>query len=148
MTTDTFADFVASREIREDTTNTVLTYTHALCEALRQNFIEYSIRGHQYSLTSGGDDYGYHDACIRKLKEGICDYEYTVETGRKYHKIVMNTGYNKSVHAFVDKKTGGLYKSASWRGPAKGERYNLLSNKDREWLFKNADWASGYLYAK
>jgi hypothetical protein len=96
----------------------------------------------------GGDDYGYNDACIAKLKQGTCDYEFYPETGRKYHKIIMNSAGSRSVHAFVDKKTGEVYKSASWKSPAKGVRYDLRLIKDREWLLENADWAGGYLYAK
>jgi hypothetical protein len=76
-------------------------------------------------------------------------YDYIIESGRKYHKIIMiDSGKGRSVHAFVDKKTGSLLKSASWKAPAKGERYNLLIIKDREWLFENADWASAYLYKR
>jgi hypothetical protein len=49
----------------------------------------------------------------------------------------------------VDKKTGDLYKAATWSAPAKGVRFNLLS--DIEKLRKigettNGMWASGYLY--
>jgi hypothetical protein len=52
------------------------------------------------------------------------------------------------VHAFVDKKTGQIYKSASWKSPAKGVRYDLAIIEQREWLLQNADWASSYLYAR
>ena len=38
-------------------------------------------------------------------------YEFYPETGRKYHKIIMNANGSRSVHAFVDKKTGEVYKS-------------------------------------
>jgi len=69
-------------------------------------------------------------------------------SGRKYHKIIMNANGSRSVHAFVDKKTGEVYKSASWKSPAKGVRYDLRLIEQREWLFENADWAGGYLYAK
>jgi hypothetical protein len=84
------------------------------------------------------------------LKDAAPDgYDYIIESGNKYHKIVMiDCGGSRSVHAFVDKKTGSVLKSASWRAPAKGERYNLLIIKDREWLLENADWSGGYLYAK
>jgi hypothetical protein len=152
MTTTTFADYAAAAEARKDIATAVLGHTYALCEALRQNFIDYSIRQHQRSLEksleSGDDDYGYNDACIAKLKQGICDYEFYPETGRKYHKIIMNDGTQRSVHAFVDKKTGEVYKSASWKSPAKGVRYDLRIVEQREWLLENADWAGGYLYAR
>jgi hypothetical protein len=76
-------------------------------------------------------------------------YDYVIESGRKYHKIIMiDSGKSRSVHAFVDKKTGSLLKSASWKAPAKKERYNLLIITEREWLFENADWAGSYLYAR
>jgi len=55
---------------------------------------------------------------------------------------------SRSVHAFVDKKTGEVYKPASFKAPAKIVRYNLLLIKDREWLLENADWAGGYLYVR
>lgn len=150
----TFTDFAAQTEARKNIAEAVLGHTYALCEALRQNFIDYSIKSHQRQLTEYGGDrcdvsyVPYHQECIEKLKQGISDYEFTIESGRKYHKIIMNANGSRSVHAFVDKKTGSLYKSASWKAPAKGERYNLLIIEQREWLFANADWASGYLYAK
>jgi hypothetical protein len=148
--TTTFADYAAAAEARKDIATAVLGHSYALCEALRQNFIDYSIRQHQRSFTLADNDYDftYHAQQIEKLKQGICSYNFTIESGRKYHKIVMNDGTQRSCHAFVDKKTGSLLKSASWKAPAKGERYNLLIIKDREWLMKNATWSGGYLYAK
>jgi hypothetical protein len=147
MTTTTFADYAAAAEARKDIATAVLGHTYALCEALRQNFIDYSIKTHQRAVEKG-EDAKYHFTYIEKLKQGICDYEFYPETGRKYHKIIMNANGSRSVHAFVDKKTGEVYKSASWKSPAKGVRYDLRLIKDREWLLENADWAGGYLYAK
>ena len=54
-------------------------------------------------------------------------YKFYIESGRKYHKIVMETeSQSKSVHAFVDKKTGEVFKPASYKAPAKIVRFNLL----------------------
>lgn len=55
---------------------------------------------------------------------------FRVENGRKYAKVVQeyadqSCGRGLSVHAFVDKETGDIYKPASWKAPAKGVRYNL-----------------------
>lgn len=152
--TTTFADYAAAAEARKDIELAVLGHTHALCEALRQNYINYSIKSHQRQLTEYGGDrcdvsYApYHQECIEKLKQGICGYEFYPETGRKYHKIIMNANGSRSVHAFVDKKTGEVYKAASFKSPAKGVRYDLRLIKDREWLLENADWAGSYLYAR
>lgn len=147
MTATTFADYAAQQEARQNIANAVLAHTYALCEALRQNYIDYSIKSHQ-KFVDDVDTHNYHKERIAKLKEGISDYEFYPETGRKYHKIIMVANGSRSVHAFVDKKTGEVYKSASWKAPAKGVRYDLRLIKDREWLLENADWAGGYLYAK
>jgi hypothetical protein len=145
--TTTFADYSAQQEARKNIELTVLGHTYALCEALRQNFIEYNIKSHYRSLQTG-ENTNYHEECIAKLKQGICDYEFYPETGRKYHKVIMNAAGSRSVHCFIDKKTGEVYKSASWKSPAKGIRYDLRLIADREWLLENATWHGDYLYAK
>jgi hypothetical protein len=147
MTTTTFAEYSAQQEARNNIANAVLGHTFALCEALRQNFIDYSIKVHNRAIDKGENAH-YHIACIDKLPKGICDYDFYPETGRKYHKIVMNAAGSRSVHAFVDKKTGEVYKSASWKSPAKGVRYDLRLIEQREWLLEHADWAGAYLYQR
>ena len=57
-----------------------------------------------------------------------------------------NTVWQESVHCFVDRKTGEVYKAASLNAPAKGVRYDLRLITDRNWLMEHADWAGGYLY--
>jgi hypothetical protein len=145
--TTTFADYAAAAEARKDIELAVLGHTYALCEALRQNYINYSIKSHKRSVEKGEDAH-YHIACIQDLRNGNCGYEFYPETGRKYHKIIMSANGSRSVHAFVDKKTGEVYKAASFKSPAKGVRYDLRLIKDREWLLENADWAGSYLYAR
>ena len=71
-------------------------------------------------------------------------YKFTIQTGRKYHKIHDGNG----VHAFVDKNTGQVYKPASYKAPAKGVRYDLRSIKSRHQCYSNADWAGSYLYLR
>ena len=122
--------------------------TLLLIEALKDNYRQYSIRGHQ-KFVNDVDNQEYHQRKIDELKSGKCDIDYTVETGKKYHKVILvNGGGSRSVHCFVDKNTGEVYKSATWKSPAKGVRYDLRLIKDREYLLENADWSGGYLYAK
>ena len=71
-------------------------------------------------------------------------YKFTIQTGRKYHKIHDGNG----VHAFVDKNTGEVYKPASYKAPAKHVRYDLRRIKQRHECFNNADWAGSYLYLR
>lgn len=132
MTTE-FADFVATQNARNDIQLNIRKYTLMLCDALEQNFKD---RNH---------------GKVGRYEEP--SYKFVIESGRKYHKIIMevpnhNRPPSRSVHAFVDKKTGEVYKPASFKAPAKHVRFNLLLIKDREWMFENADWAGGYLYMK
>tara|TARA_B100001094_G_scaffold32755_1_gene27223 strand:- start:52643 stop:53086 length:444 start_codon:yes stop_codon:yes gene_type:complete len=147
MTTTTFAEYAESAEARKQIEEAVLAHTLALCEALRQNYLDYSIRMHKLNIGADGDSTGYHAECIDKLEKGISEYDFVIDTGRKYHKVIM-VNNQRSTHAFVDKRTGEVYKAASWKSPAKGVRFDLRLIEQREWLFKNADWAGGYLYAR
>ena len=144
--TASFADFVATQDARNDIQLNITKYCFELCDALVSNYINESIRRHEFFMAT--DKQEYHQACIDDLKDGRCGYNFTVDTGRKYHKIMMNANGSRSVHAFVDRKTGEVYKPASIKAPAKGVRFNLLIIKEREFVLENADWAGGYLYRK
>ena len=121
---ESFAEFCATADARNTIELNIRKYCLMLCDALLDNF-----KG--------------------KNNRRSDDYKFYIESGRKYHKIIMETGGgSRSVHAFVDKKTGEVYKPASFKAPAKHVRFNLCIISDREWLLENADWAGGYLYMK
>ena len=149
---ETFAEFCAQQDAKNTIQLNVTKWCYMLCDALRQNYIKYSIESHGNSIyhADAGDvrSVRYHETCIEDLKNGQCGYDFTVESGRKYHKIIMDANGSRSIHAFVDKKTGEVYKAASFKAPAKHVRFNLCLIKDREWLLENADWAGSYLYMK
>ena len=129
MTTETFAEFCATQDARNEIQLNVRKYTLMLCDALVDNF----------KSRNRGELAG-RPAPV---------YKFYIESGRKYHKIIMETDSgSRSVHAFVDKKTGEVYKAASFKAPAKHVRFNLLVIKEREWLLEHADWAGGYLYKR
>ena len=128
MTTETFADFCATADARNTIELNVRKYCLMLCDALEQNFKD---RNH--------GKVGGYDAPV---------YKFVIESGRKYHKLIMDANGSRSVHAFVDRKSGEVFKPASFKAPAKHVRFNLLLIKDREWLLENADWAGGYLYKR
>ena len=144
----TFADYAAQEQARQSIADAVLLHTCTLCEALKHNYVEYAIRGHQ-KFVDDPETKEYHQRKIDELNNNQCSVDFIIESGRKYHKIVfIDSNGSRSVHAFVDQKTGEVYKSASWKAPAKGVRYDLRLIEQREWLFENADWAGSYLYAK
>lgn len=146
--TTAFIDFPAQQQAKQQIAENVLKNTLLLIEALKDNYRQYAIRGHQRSAERG-ESVEYHQRCIDELKSGKTDVDYEIETGKKYHKVIMITsGMSRSVHAFIDKNTGEVYKSATWKSPAKGVRYDLRLIQDREYLLENADWSGGYLYAR
>ena len=156
--TTSFADYAAQQDARNTIQLNVVKCGLMLCDALRQNFIDYSIKSHEYAIKNNGivdESYvPYHQECVEKLKNGECDYEFIIESGRKYHKVIMvidngaGRSPSRSVHCFIDKKTGEIYKSSSWKSPAKHVRYDLRIIEQREWVLKNADWSGSWLYKK
>ncbi len=117
--------------------------------ALLTDFIEHSIRGQQRSLANATQQHSidYHQSQIDTLQAGNADYDFYLDKGRKYYKLIMkDSGGSQSVHAFIDRNTGDVYKPAGWKGPAKYVRYNLLNEESRERCLEVADWAGGYLY--
>ena len=93
----------------------------------------------------------------QKYPNSSCGKEFKMQLGRRYWKILQwdywdsdNTKFSESVHAFVDRNTGEVYKPAGWKSPAKIVRYDLRLIKDREKLHNPnfTDWAGGYLYLR
>ena len=122
--TTTFAEFAQQQDARNTIELNIRKYCLMLCDALVDNFKS-------------------------RNNNSSSDYKFYIESGRKYHKLIMETGSgSRSVHAFIDRKSGEVFKPASFKAPAKGVRFNLLLIKDREWLLENADWAGGYLYMR
>ncbi len=122
MTTD-FQSFKEQQDAKNMIQLNVTKYSMMLCDALQQNYQKHHPNGRNYS--------------------------YALVSGRKYHKLMQCVdGQTESVHAFIDKKTGEVYKPASYKAPAKHVRYNLNIIKEREECLENCDWAGGYLYLR
>ena len=153
MTTQTFADYVATQDARNTLQLNVRKWTEMLCEALEQNYIETTIRRQKFFAAN---ETGNPEIMAKVTEQRIEEirngdhYKFIIETGRKYHKIIMVTeSDSRSVHGFVDKKTGEVYKAASFKAPAKnGVRFDLRIIEQREWVLENCDWAGGYLYKR
>ena len=134
-------------------------YAQRLCDTLEENFKQDSIASYKRMAMT---DSGYATKRLEEIENGTANlYKFVVQKGRKYLKIINqqyddmgpNPSYeyrNGSVHAFIDRETGDVYKPASWAKPAKHVRYNLLERSDRNFLFdwKNVGWAGGYLYMR
>ena len=86
-------------------------------------------------------------------------YDIEVEPGRKFDRLVVSYTREgdprrgqRSCHAFIEKATGRLVKSATWKAPARlvtGElqsKFNLSLPEDYQRVLEVADFAGGYLY--
>ena len=155
----------AKRDIQRRVEDYVIKY----CEALEENFKQHSINSYKRNIESPTSatvgHKSYYEEQLTAIENGTANlYKFDYEVGKKYIKVFFleyqeandylgrKAGYRAgSVHAFVNKQTGEVYKPASWKAPAtKHVRFDFRLIKDREFLFnpKNTDLAGGYLYMR
>ena len=152
------------RDLQRRVENWVIEY----CDALEENFKQYSIRSYKMNIdnpTEVSKSYtSYYEEQLQKIEDGTANlYKFDYQVGKKYIKVFnlqyqesndyygREAGYRKgSVTAFIDKNTGEVYKPASWKAPAKIVRFNLLIIAERNYLLNpnNCDWAGGHLYLR
>ena len=149
-------------ELQGKLEDNVLLWTEGLCDALEKNYFDYHLRMITNNSTryTEGELSEYAQSQLDAINNGTANLmKFKIVTGRKYHKIIQqdydtfqdrNEYRDGSVHAFINKKTGEVFKPASWKSPAKHVRYDLRIIKDREFVLNpdNCGWAGGYLYLK
>ncbi len=139
-----FADYCDSADAREQIAANVLKWTEMLCEALVHDFKNDSIRRANFF---SNNDPEYKAKRLAEIESGERMYKFYYETGRKYHKVIMETeSGSRSVHAFINIKTGELHKAASFKAPVKEPRFDLRIIQEREFVLGKCDWSGGYLY--
>ena len=143
----------------------VKDYTISYAEAITENYKRNHIRQLKYNslrYSNGGDKSlsDYANQQLKEIEDGTAKLmRFKIYEGRKYYKIVQqdyDTFQNRneyrdgSVHAFVDKKTGDVYKPASWNKPAKHVRYTFQDSHQLRFLLdpNNVGGAGGYLYLR
>ena len=142
----------------------VLEWTEQLCESLAENYKQYHRRMVESNAARFNGDGGRQDLSdyaqqqIDALNDGTFKgMKFTITTGKKYHKVISNDWDDRreeyrsgGVHAFVDKKTGEVYKPASWKSPAKHVRYDMRIINQRQMLHDPTytGWSGGYLYMR
>ena len=144
--------------IKERIEDRVAGWVQTYADTITKNYREYHINTLKGNLSGNYPEYAREQ--LDAIENGTANLMYfKVNTGKKYYKIVQmefdtfqdrNEYRAGSVHAFVDKKTGQVYKPASWQAPAKHVRYDLRIIREREFLFNsnNTGWAGGYLYLR
>ena len=147
----------AKQEIETRVAGWVQTYADTITE----NYRRYHVATLEGNLSGNYPEYARKQ--LDEIENGTANLMwFKVKTGKKYYKIVQqefetwegSKYYGQyrdgSVHAFVDKKTGQVFKPASWAAPAKHVRFDLRIIREREFLFNsnNTGWAGGYLYLR
>ena len=150
-----------SIQARQDIETRVAGWVQTYADTITKNYREYHINTLNGNLSGNYPEYAREQ--LDAIENGTANLmKFVVKTGKRYYKIVQqefetwekSRNYGKyadgSVHAFVDKKTGQVYKPASWQAPAKHVRYDLRIIREREFLFNsnNTGWAGGYLYLR
>ena len=132
----------------------IADWTQTYCESLTENYKQYHVRSME-TFTSN-----YAKQQLEDVKNGTANLmKFVIKNGRKYYKIMQhdfdtfqdrNEWREGSVHAFVDKNTGEVYKPASYNSPAKHVRYDMRIINQREQLHNPmfTGWAGGYLYMR
>ena len=155
-----------SIKVKRDLQRRIEDYVIQYCEALEENFKQYSLNSYKRNIEEQRfpENTKYYEERLNEIENGTANlYKFDYKTGKKFHKVFFleyhdandyygtKAGYKAgSVHAFIDRQTGEVYKPASWRAPAKHVRFDFRLIKDREFLHnpKNTDWAGGYLYMR
>ena len=128
----------------------VYDYVLQLCDALVADYKAYSYR----MINRDGENLSeYAKSRLARLDNNEVDMKFRIESGRKFYKVIQQdyrdgSYRDGSVHAFITKTTGDVYKPASWKAPAKHIRYNLLDESSRNLCLNRASWAGGYLYLR
>ena len=155
-----------SMKVKRDIQRRIEDYVIQYCETLEENFKQYSLNSFKRNIDENRfpENTKYYQDRVDEINNGTANlYKFVFKTGKKFHKVYFleyreaseyygtKAGYKSgSVHCFIDKQTGEVYKPASWKAPAKHVRFDLRLIQDREFLFNpnNISWAGGHLYMR
>ena len=150
-----------SLQTKQDIETRVVGWVKTYADTITENYRRYHVETLEGNLSGNYPEYARKQ--LDEIENGTANLMwFKVKTGKKYYKIVQqefetwegSKYYGQyrdgSVHAFVDKKTGQVYKPASWQAPARHVGFDLRIIREREFLFnyKNTGWAGGYLYLR
>ena len=153
-------------KVKRDIQRRIEDYVNQYCRALEENFKQYQLRSFERNIVENRfpENTKYYQDRIEEINNGNANlYKFDYEIGKKYIKVFFlqyedaneylgrKAGYSKgSVHCFVDKNTGEVYKPASWKAPAKIVRYDFRIISEREYLLNpnNISWSGGHLYLR
>ena len=139
----------------------VAEWTQTYADTITENYRQYHLETLNGNLSGNYPEYAKQQ--LDEIKNGTANLMWFKDySGKKYYKIVQQqfetwegSKYygqyrDASVHAFVDKKTGQIYKPAGWAKPAKHVRFDMRIISERNFVHNpnNTGWSGGYLYLR
>jgi len=153
-------ELVIGESVKETNRIFIKDYTNLYCEAITENYRLYHIDSMERMVASEPDS-SYPSEELKRIQNGTANLmKFEIREGKKYYKIVQvefdtfqgrNEYRDSSVHSFVDKNNGNVYKPASWKAPhTKHVRFTFQKPEDIRFLLNpiNVGWAGGYLYLR
>ena len=152
---------VIGESVKQTNRTFIKSYVNDYADAITENYRRYHLKTLNGNLSGNYPEYAREQ--LDAIENGTANLmKFKVYSGKRYYKIVQqefetwekSRNYGKyadhSVHCFVDKETGDVYKPASWSAPAKHIRFSFQNVEDLKFLLNpdNVGWAGGYLYLR
>ena len=152
---------VIGESVKQTNRTFIKSYVNDYADAITENYRRYHLRTLNGNLHGNYPEYAREQ--LDAIENGTANLMwFKVYSGKRYYKIVQQefetwekSKYygqyrDSSVHSFVDKETGDVYKPASWSAPAKHIRFSFQNVDHLKFLLNpdNVDWAGGYLYIR
>ena len=152
---------VIGESVKQTNRTFIKSYVEDYAKAITENYRRYHIRTLNGNLHGNYPEYAREQ--LDAIENGTANLMwFKVYSGKRYYKIVQqefetwekSKYYGQyrdgSVHCFVDKETGDVYKPASWSAPAKHIRFTFQNVDHLKFLLNpdNVGWAGGYLYIR
>ena len=152
---------VIGESVKQTNRTFIKSYVEDYAKAITENYRRYHLNTLNGNLHGNYPEYAREQ--LDAIENGTANLmKFKVYTGKRYYKIVQqefetwekSRYYGQyrdgSVHCFVDKETGDVYKPASWSAPAKHIRFSFQNVEDLKFLLNpdNVGWAGGYLYIR
>ena len=152
---------VIGESVKQTNRTFIKSYVEDYAKSITENYRRYHIRTLNGNLHGNYPEYAREQ--LDAIENGTANLMwFKVYSGKRYYKIVQQefetwekSRYygqyrDSSVHCFVDKETGDVYKPASWSAPAKHIRFTFQNVDHLKFLLNpdNVGWAGGYLYLR
>ena len=152
---------VIGESVKQTNRTFIKSYVEDYAKAITENYRRYHLNTLNGNLHGNYPEYAREQ--LDAIENGTANLmKFKVYSGKRYYKIVQQefetwekSRYygqyrDSSVHCFVDKETGDVYKPASWSAPAKHIRFSFQNEADLKFLLNpdNVGWAGGYLYIR